>query len=490
MAATAWLLVVWRRNGRAWQGAIGGALLVALGFALLTAPVATWSGNVTGRTSPLPASGGINLYVGNNPDAAETVGLRPGSGWRELTRSPRMAGVEDRKDTSRYFTGQFLDYVRGEPDAFLAGLGSKAFQLASSRELPRNVDLYVHRAWSRLLSGSTWKLAGFGFPFGVLLPLAFVGIALHWRRLPGPLLLFVALYGSAVVLVFVSARYRAPMIPALAVAAAAGAFGLVELARHRRFRQLAAAAALFVTVALVATLPGPFPQERADYEAEMYYLLARNAQSADDLDLAVRHLTRAIELEPTHSDAHNTIGTIHARRRELPAARRHLELAVRHNPRSVIAIDNLARILAAQGEMEAAASTFDDALAIEPYNAAVLRRSAVVLMRLRRNDEAERRLRDALRSASADPRTYTDLARLLNGENRRDEAVEVLRAGLAARPSDREIVGALGDTLVSAGRRDEAIAMYRAEYRRATSSRRTALATEIERRLKGLGQTP
>ncbi|HEY8241469.1 MAG TPA: glycosyltransferase family 39 protein, partial [Kiritimatiellia bacterium] len=42
--------------------------LVAAAFAVIALPFAAWNHSHTGSFSILPASGGINLYIGNNPD--------------------------------------------------------------------------------------------------------------------------------------------------------------------------------------------------------------------------------------------------------------------------------------------------------------------------------------------------------------------------------------------------------------------------------------
>ena len=72
-------------------------------------------------------------------------------------------------------------------------------------------------------------------------------------------------------MVFGAARYRVPLVPALAVVAAGGCFALPAAIGARRVWRLLATAAVVVTLLLVASLPGPYPQERVNYRAEMSY---------------------------------------------------------------------------------------------------------------------------------------------------------------------------------------------------------------------------
>lgn len=369
VAAGLWLVgSMWRAGAdRRRLAAVAG--LVLAGFALPALPAALASRTHSGRLSILPASGGINLYIGNNAQADRTVAIRPGWHWQQLTRLPERAGVVHKKDTSRYFRGEFADYVRNDPAGFLRGLGAKTGQFASSRELPRNVDVYVQREWSQVLAFTTWKAGSIGFPFGLLLPLALCGLIMRCRQVPVPILLFLLLYPAAVVFVFVSARYRAPVVPVLAVVAGAGAVALLRAMRERRFDRLALAAGL-VAVALAASgLPGPFPQESTDHRAELDYLVGSRALNQGDLDHAVLLLGQALERVPEHIEAHNMLGLAHYRQGRPDLAVRHFERALAHEPGFVTARDNLAGTLAHMGDLDGALREFRTAIEQAPYDA-------------------------------------------------------------------------------------------------------------------------
>jgi len=232
LAGVAWLGLAWRRRQASRTAVLGGLATLCVGFLVVIAPVASLSRQVAGRTTFLPASAGINLFIGNNPERARTLNIRPGWEWERLTRSPRLDGVTQQKDTSRYFLHRVREYATTDPLGFAGGLAVKSLEMLSSRELPRNLDIYVFREWSYTLGALVWKVGRFGFPMGVLLPLAALGLLRERSRLPAPLPLFLLFYAGAVVVVFVSARYRTPLLPALCVPAAAGALGLVDSLRR------------------------------------------------------------------------------------------------------------------------------------------------------------------------------------------------------------------------------------------------------------------
>ena len=129
------------------------------------------------------------------------------------------------------------------------------------RELyPEKIPLTAHQLIDRMDRE--------GVDIGVLLPLAAVGLLLQHRRVPAVVPLFIASYGASLVLVFPSARYRVPVVPALTILAAAGCLGVLEEVRRRRWGRLGIAGICAGGVVLLATLPGPFCEEEVDYEAE------------------------------------------------------------------------------------------------------------------------------------------------------------------------------------------------------------------------------
>jgi len=201
-AACSWLVLSQYRAGTEHRTA--GRWLAALvaGFCLLVVPVAVQSQRVTGELGFLPASAWLNAHIGNNPEPCQTLGIRPGEEWDRLNLAPETSPASVvSADRRAWFRAKTLDYARSEPLSFLRGVADKSLQFVSSRELPRNLDLYCFRQWSGLLAVLTWKVGGFGFPFGVLAPLAVAGLILGWQRIPTPLLLFVVLHPLSIILV-------------------------------------------------------------------------------------------------------------------------------------------------------------------------------------------------------------------------------------------------------------------------------------------------
>jgi 4-amino-4-deoxy-L-arabinose transferase-like glycosyltransferase len=336
VVACGWLLLAWRRRSvRLPLVAARGGLMLA-GFLVVAMPVAQLCYRATGDFNFLSESGPVNLYIGNNPERDRTIMIRPGSEWRELTRMPTVKGSMSDSEDRDVFTRLFLDYVKAQPADFVKGIVRKTVEFASSRELPRNDDMYVARRYSRLLSALTWKAGAFGFPFGILLPLALVGIVRHAKRIPVPVYGFLLLYPAAIVGVFVSGRYRIPVVPMLAVPAAAGALYCIDLVRAKRLSRAATIAGAVCAVAAATSVAGPFAVEKFNYEAEMHTIVGFELMKQNRMDAALAEFSETLRLDPASGDAHKYVGIIMGQERRHAEAAVHLRAALEQDPDSYL----------------------------------------------------------------------------------------------------------------------------------------------------------
>ncbi len=396
LVGTWWLWHVRARGGDSRRDLRQMLGAVALGWALVLLPVAGLNQRLNGHFTFLPASGGINLHVGNNPDRCGTLAIRPGWRWYWLESLPLRAGVRDIWEGERYFLRRVLEYVRSQPRDFSRGLAVKTLELVNSRESPRETDLYLYRQWSRLLGALVWTARGFGFPFGLLLPAAAAGWLLLWRKAPAPLLVSSLLTSLAIVLVFVSARYRVALSPLLAVMAAGGLVEAVRLARERSWRPLSAAALLFAGVLLASWLPKPACRERTNYEAELYFNVGEQKVAQGRIAAALPDFAKALELDPRAVEARSALGAalyLEGRREDGLAQ---LAEAVRLEPENQYALNNLGNALMAEGRLEEAQLEFQKVLGLNPAFPDAVNNMGVLRARRGSLGEARRHFERAL----------------------------------------------------------------------------------------------
>jgi tetratricopeptide (TPR) repeat protein len=183
--------------------------------------------------------GGWNLYLANNPHADGT--------WESARPLLRTASVTidalkhysltpegkllSPGASSAYWTAKALDFVANRPAQFLALVLRKLGLFIGNYEVPSNY--YYDLAWSRSL-----VLKVLFLPFGLLLGAGLAGMIRSlrtWPRSYGLYVLFVVYFVTRIA-VFGFSRLRAPVVPILAVFAAAWAIALYDRLLRRRTR--------------------------------------------------------------------------------------------------------------------------------------------------------------------------------------------------------------------------------------------------------------
>ncbi len=443
MVGTAYAAVVIAKQARDSRRAGWRLLIGAFVFAVILLPVAWSNYRAAESFSVLPRSSGINLYIGNNLDVRSTLDIRPGEDWERLGQLPRRHGAQTPKESQEFFLGRFRQYVWENPGHFTFGLGQKALQFVLSTEIPRNVDMYEYRRYSRTFGALTQKHHHLGFPFAAIFSLAIVGFVFAGNRIPLPVVLFFVLVPAAVIMVFVTARYRMVIVPPLCVVAALGAQHVYKRWWTSRFWPVGG---VLVGGLFLTCVPNPLALPPRDWGSEMLTYAAIKHIEKGRGDAAEPLLRDALKQDPSNAVAHTVLGTLHMmQRRDTDAqsefvtalqidpayadahlnyanlllrhgqaddALTHYRLGLAVDPTNVLALNNVGAIFRDRGELEQAASYFRRAIAINPEFVVGHRNLGLVLLRLGKKAQAKPHLSRAHTTAPS-PITAVALARLL-----------------------------------------------------------------------------
>lgn len=285
---------------------------VVLGAALAVVSLATVSNHArSGEWIPISANGGINLYIGNAEHSEELVATRPGADWEKLINEPAERGIMSPSGQDGYFVRKALGWCASSPHRCLAGLAWKARLLLRSKEIPRNESLEVVKSQSPILRALLARAGPVALPYALLLPLAAAGMVVAYRRRQRASTLVawstIAL-ASMPVLFFVTGRYRAALVPGLAVLAVHGAHTL-WIERKGAWREAVAG----LCVLVLAVWPAHHPADDVHYEAEMHYAVGgRRARLGNDSG-AIASFERAVALRPDYMEAHFNLGLAYMR---------------------------------------------------------------------------------------------------------------------------------------------------------------------------------
>ncbi len=388
-----------------------GALFV--GILIVTVPVGLAAMHAGQKFSVLPSSSGINLYIGNNPDYRQTLTERPSEDWEEklFKRLSKNEISKNAWERDSFFKQRVIEYVKNQPLDFAKGLGHKTLEFICSREIPRNVSVYMFGRWSRLLRLLTWRVDGFGFPFGLIFPLVVLGLIFNWRRIPAPVILFIVLYPLSIILFFVTSRYKVPVVPILAILAAAGLVSVVDRIRLRRWREVMIIAAVVVGMVILSTLPGPFCQEQVDFEPEFFQSVGRGMTKRGFNDGAMTCFSEALRLKPDCPETYYYAGNALMQQDKLDEAIKYYIDALRLKPDYPKAHANLGVTL----------------MGLAFLNVAHIEHNKVM-------NEAIEHYKAALRLKPDFPETHFYLGVALEMQGKIDEAIEHYKEALRLKP--------------------------------------------------------
>jgi tetratricopeptide (TPR) repeat protein len=419
------------------------AALFLAGVAAPIGMVAARNLAVAGEPVLISSNGGINFYIGNNPDYERTVRIRPGGEFERLVQEPENLGIVGAAARSRFFAVRAFQFLGRYPGQALRLYARKALDLIAGREIPRNQDPYAYRRHSPLLAVLLWRF-GIAFPFGLVAPLALAGATLRagggTAGAPAPddaarpgrrlLLLYAAAYAASILIVFPTDRYRLPLVPVAALFA--GDLLAALPAALRRPRVLAALATGLVLFNLDAGKPSAaYPEEEALNTA---YALRVRGRSAE----ARAEYLRALALDPGRIDAHNSLAAMAAQEGRWEDAARHYEALLAVAPDFVEVRRNLGQAYAALGRTEEARSEWQIAVGLAPGAAAPLTDLCMSYLDEGALRAAEPYCERAVRSRPDLPDPHLAMARVARAlgqtERARSEAAEAARLFPAGTP--------------------------------------------------------
>ena len=400
--AIAQLLAATRR----WQAAAAFSLAAALALV----PVTLRNIVVSGYWSPVTAShGGLNFYIGNNPDAdgsyRAVAGVTPDvNGQQEDTRrvAERAAGRPlDDAAVSSYFYRLGWKWIRERPLAAAALFARKLALVFSAKYLWLNYSYPFfasdERTLLRAMVVGPWLLIPLGLVgcFGALSrrrPVA-TSAFLIWAS-------FVPTYAIAVAAFYVSDRYQLPILVPLCAGAGAALDAFAAAAAERRWRSLIVPAAAVAALLIAVNRPLAYDEGIGEERTRM----AERLITLGRVDEAERWADRAVA-------ATRQPGVVHFR---------------------------VGQRLVVAGQPTAAIAHFQQALAADPAQPVVEYALGETLLEADRPREAIAPLRRAVEAGVHADEAGVDLVRALGATGERDEAIRVLeQVGKAATDPQR-----------------------------------------------------
>ncbi len=416
------------------------AALLLAGLAIVLLPVALRNLAVGGEFHVTTSQFGPNFYIGNNAQATGGYDpLRAGRGSAQYEREDATALAEQAEsrrlspaEVSRYWTRQALDFITSQPGAWLSLMARKAMLVWNATEVMDTESQEAHAEWSSVLA-----ILGSAGHFGVLVPLALFGAMTTWpeRRRTGILIALVLTYAASVVLFYVFARYRFPIVPFLALFAGAGIAGAPRFVREAPRPVLAATLGVVAVAALLVNQPIVASDlTRAVTAANLGEALSAAGRHEE----AVAEYRRAIALRPDWPVAHYNLGSALNQRGRPVEAIAEFERALALEPDYARARFGLGSALISAGRPRDAIGPLSQAAAEMPDSAEVRRALGIALARENRLREAVAAFSEAVQLAPDSADAHNDLGVALASQGDLAGAAERFARALALRPDFAE----------------------------------------------------
>jgi Flp pilus assembly protein TadD len=371
-----------------WRGRTRHAFGCALGIGLAIAPVTLHNHAASGEVIPVALGGGINLYRGNNPfvsDAAVHPFRLPPKRDGLIRQAQLIASIEtdhslSLAESDRYWTLRALMHIADKPGRAVGLTFRKLTQVLSPVEVGDHLDLGDTVRASPVLK---W------IPpvFTPMVMLAVIGLGV--TRRPRDAAPAVILVGSlfSVALFFVVSRYRAPLVPLLAIYAGGGLQWLLNALRARRRGPLLAGLVCMGATAASVLSPTLHP-------ALPWNMLAGEARVGAPcaIDQHVRH---APDVEEQFS-----VGVFALNHGRLADAEAAMWAVLRTDESHTPAGVNLSWLLLQKGANEQAAAVATKVIAVDPCDDKAFANLATAKMRMGKIAEAHIA---AKRAADIDP---------------------------------------------------------------------------------------
>jgi 4-amino-4-deoxy-L-arabinose transferase-like glycosyltransferase/predicted negative regulator of RcsB-dependent stress response len=281
------------------KGWITRLIVTAVACAIPIAPVMIRNYVVAKAIVPVGASGGVNFWIGNNPQSDGSTAIVPG------TRADWWGGYNDaialaEKDVghklnlaqvSDYYFAKGKQFIREHPERAWPLMWKKFREYWGAGE--RANDKFIYFFWH--LAKMKWvPLPG----FWLVAPLAFLGSVLLWRRRAelAMFYLFIAAYSLGVIAFFVNARFRLPIVPAMTLFSAYACLYMVDAYRQKSL-SLVKALLILVPAALFVNSDYMYQKQmRAYSDAFSNFTLGDAYLKMGLKGTALAHFSRADEI--------------------------------------------------------------------------------------------------------------------------------------------------------------------------------------------------
>ncbi|MCD6250605.1 MAG: glycosyltransferase family 39 protein [candidate division Zixibacteria bacterium] len=362
-----WMIVRPSQRSSAVASTAGQIGLFLCGLAICVIPVSIRNLMVAGDPVLIASQGGINLFIGNNDTADGLSAILPeplGHNWtlrqiRQIAETDQGGPLKP-GEISDYWRDRAIAWILSHPGKFLELYAKRVGYQLVDREISNNRQVGPHFASLGILRYNPLS-------FGVIFPLALIGLIAQYRRNESAQFIMVLLivYSLAMAFFFVNARFRLPLLPYYFVFAIAGVCRITEIARQRPWLLIGPASIAVAAVWFSFSPPMSYPQQRSSQN-----LMSRGLYQYDQgkYQDALTTYRQAAALDPTFPETNLSLGACFFRMGQEDSASFYFDREITLHPQRPKAYHNLASLHLVNGRYTEALHLTSQALTLAPYS--------------------------------------------------------------------------------------------------------------------------
>ena len=334
------LILFYRRQITNWYKQI---LFFVFALLILIAPITIRNLIIAQDPVLISSQGGINFYIGNNPDADGVSAIMPepmGHNW-QISQISHIAENETGKELSSGEISSFwlkkgLEWAIDNPGEFIRLYLKKVYFNISNREISNNRDL--DRFFNNL------PLLKYNpVSFGILFSLSIAALLLLWRKniLVRLLLALLLAYLFAGSLFFFNSRFRLPLLPIYFILSASGLITILRFFKDSVSKLVIPLVVLLISFLLsiypIVSLPaGNSPQ--ALMSKGNYYFAQQN------YEISLRYNHEAFLVDSLFPEVNLNLGNSYLKSGNIDSAYYFFERETEYHPDRYKAYINLATL--------------------------------------------------------------------------------------------------------------------------------------------------
>jgi tetratricopeptide (TPR) repeat protein len=430
-----WIILMYRGNSKFQIKSLLYAGCLALGVILIISPI-TFRNYIKGHDFVLIASqGGMNFYIGNNPQSDGASAILPGSRttwWGSYEDANRIAEKATGKslkpsEVSRFWYMEGLKFAATQPFQFLKLMLKKFILFWNGNELSNNKDFYFFARSAPLLKLLIWRFIIY-FPFGLIVPLALVGIILSHQTKKDVLILeiFLLVYMITVILFFVTERYRVPILPILILFAAYALDWLTSMIKRRKIFELGKYLLILLVILILVNIE--IPGYSSANPGQAYYTLGVVYSQKGDKIKAEEEYKKAILYNPNLGNAYANLGAIYGDQGKHQLALEYYQKALQVGVDSAFVFYNIGIEYFNQGQLDQAKKNYELSLALREDAPEVHYLLGETYLQKGMVEEAIKEYKNTIRYDPGNASAFYRLGTIYNQMGKKEEAIENLES--------------------------------------------------------------